>query len=178
MSDIERMTPEEAAEMYRRKLIDAKSQIGAEDWFAVHRDGDAELEARPIDRQDDREEGERITSDKWLIREPTGETYTVSEHTFESEFEDANQFTTRRFMIDLSWDAVDEDDPTVPTIPSSECHVYVDAKIHVPSDSIVSMDVVGTEQPVDGDDGEMYDALPMEMVYDSDRVSDVEDEEA
>jgi hypothetical protein len=153
----------------RRKYREATGQINAEGWIDVYRTGTATLEARPVDRQDDRDEGEQIESDEWLIREPNGESYTVSEETFESEFDDAGQYHMRRFQIDLSWDAIGADDDSVPTIAGKDCYVYVDAQIHVPTDSVVAMDVVGVELG----DNEQYDSLPLDALYDSDRVADV-----
>lgn len=152
-------------------------QVGAEDWINVIHNDDTELEARPVERQNNIQEGERITSDAWVIREQNGETYTVSEETFEEAFDTASSYHRQRFRLDLSWDDVDADDETVPTIHGATCYVYVDAKIDVARDSIVSMDVERVEYEYDNTDNELYDAIPMEAFMDSDMVAVVTDEE-
>jgi len=172
MSDMDRT--DELVE-YRRKYRDALTQLSAEGWIDVVRDGDDEIEARPIDRQDDRDEGERIESDTWLIRENNGETYVIDGETFESEFTSAGRFHERQFCFDLSWDDHQPDDGSGPTVSGATARVFVTATIDVSRDSVISMEVNGVEYQVGDETTHALDAIPMEMIYDSDKVYDVED---
>jgi len=76
-SDDEEQTLEIPSDKYE-VFMDAFSQANAEDWIPVARHDTEAVEARPVDRQDGRAEGSRIETDQWLIRDHSGETYTVS----------------------------------------------------------------------------------------------------
>jgi hypothetical protein len=168
--DLERY--ERFREGYTQKL--------AEGWFPVIRHDEEPVEARPVDRQDDIYEGERTESDQWLIREDTGETYTVSNEVFEERYAEQGSLRTERFAMDLSWDkqAVDEVMGEEIEMTGMEIVAEVSALIDVRTQSVVSFTMINVS--LAQDNWQDMDGIPVELLYDSpmfNRMEDIEREE-
>lgn len=161
------------------KLMDAFSQVNAEGWIPVLRHDEEPVEARPVDRQDERAEGARIYSDQWLIRDHSGETYTVSEDTFEEHYESQGEYRTERFLVDLSWTdddyEVPEDAPDDVDVAGWTIVAEMVAHIHVPTQTVRRLIVVRCD--LKQSNYANMDGIPVELLHDSPRFSAVEDEE-
>jgi hypothetical protein len=154
-----------------QRLRQDSLQMQAEDWFDVTRVRSDSLEARPVERQDGREEGERIESDEWLIREPNGDTYIVDAETFDDFFETMSTTRTETVRIDLSRDTVETDAGF--TVSGFEAVVECEATIDVRTDCVVSLDV----QRVVTEDGEVDGGIPIELFDDHPNISIESDDE-
>ena len=148
------------------ELREQRSQLYGEDWVDVARRGDQTVRARPVERQDGREEGELIESDKWLIEDVNGETYTVDEDTYNEHYDSV---VTRRFRIDLSVEPEDIEEEFI--IEGNECFVDVTAYINVVNQTVIKMYV---EQAVNVDEDWTGDALPIEWLLDNDDIIELE----
>jgi hypothetical protein len=160
-------TIEISYEKYRR-LADARSQMIGEEWMDVARVDDETVRARPVERQEGRAEGELITSDQWLIEDVNGETYTVSEQTFEDKYD---SLVTERFAIDLSIDEIETDD-SEPNISGSEVVLDVIAHIDLPHHVIDHIDIQRVYF-----EGQEIDGLPMEVFEDHPDISRIQEDE-
>jgi hypothetical protein len=166
-------------EKYER-LRDGFLQNNAEGWFPVIRLDDEPVEARPVERQDDIYEGERTESDQWIIREDTGETYTVSDEVFEDRYEEQGSLRTERFAVDLSWDGEVEDDELEDDIEIDgwDLVAEVAALIDVRTQTVKSLNMVNVS--LGQDNWQDMDGIPLELLYDSpmfNRMEDVESQE-
>lgn len=149
---------------YRQEI----RQNRAEGWIEARRTGSGLVEVRPASRLDDIHEGERIDPDQWLVREGNGETYVVSRDTFESEFE--TNIESEEVAIDLSFDDVETDEFS---IEGESVIVVGTAYINRKTDMIRSIDIDSTyfdDYIVDG-------GMPLEVVADSPRINDTDDDE-
>lgn len=169
-------TIEVSYEKYDR-LMDAFSQVNAEGWIPVLRHDEEPVEARPVDRQDERAEGARIYSDQWLIRDHSGETYTVNEHTFEERYEMQGEYRTEKFLVDLSWTDDDyetpEDAPDDVDIEGWTIVAEVVAHIHVPTQTVRRFLI--TRCDLKQSNYTNMDGIPVELLHDSPQFSTVED---
>jgi len=165
-------------EKYER-MREGYMQANAEGWFPVIRRDDSPVEARPVDRQDDIYEGERTESDQWIIREDTGEVYTVSDDVFEENYDTQGSLRTERFVVDLSWDGdVDGEVPDDVEIEGWTVVAEVAALIDVETQGVVSFDVIS----VDLGKSNYHDMpdIPLELLHDSpmfNRMEDIESQE-
>lgn len=155
------------AEKYHR-LEEARSQLFGEDWMDVARIDDEPIRARAVERQNGRTEGELITSDSWLIEDVNGETYTVSDQTFEEKYDSV---VTEQFVMDLSIDPVETEDD-VPEIGGREVVAEVTAHVDLAQQSITSLFIDRVSI-----DGTVVDSLPLELMKDHEDISSVETEE-
>lgn len=179
MSETDDETVEVQYDQYER-MRDGYIQCNAEGWFPVIRRDNDPVEARPVDRQEDIYEGERTESGQWLIREPNGETYTISNEVFEERYDEQGSLRTERFAVDLSWDGTVGDD-----VPDDEIEfegwtvvAEVAAIIDVRTQSVVSLDVIRVD--LEQDNWQGMDGIPLELLYDSpmfNTVSDATDSE-
>jgi len=160
------------------RLRDAFSQVNAEGWMPVLRHDEVPVEARPVDRQDERAEGARIESDQWLIRDHSGETYTVSEGTFEDRYETQGEYRTERFLVDLSWTDEDydvpDDAPDDIEIEGWDVVAEMVAHIHVPTQTVRRFLV--TRVDLKQDNYQNMDGIPLELLYDSPQFATRENE--
>lgn len=166
-------------ERYER-FREGYTQVIAEDWFPVIRHDEEPVEARPVDRQNDIHEGERTESDQWLIREDTGETYTVSNEVFEERYAEQRSLRTECFAMDLSWDeqAVGEAMGEEIEMAGMEIVAEVSALIDVRTQSVVSFKMINVS--LAQDNWQDMDGIPVELLYDSpmfNRMKDIEREE-
>lgn len=169
--DDEQKTVEITVEQYDR-LFDARSQLVGEGWMDVVRVDNETVRARPVDRQEGRMEGERITSDQWLIEDVNGETYTVSEKTFEDKYE---SLVTERFAIDLSFDDVPvegDDGEDLPDMKGRDVAVEVTAHIDLRRDVITRLTI--DRCVTDLSEGE---GLPMEIFEDHPDINRITEDE-
>lgn len=161
------------------KLMDAFGQANAEGWMPVSRHDEESVEARPVDRQDDRMEGARIETDQWLIREANGETYTVSDATFEEKYEMQGEFRSERFLVDLSWTDEDydlpDDAPDDIDVEGWTIVAEVVAHIHVPTQTARRFTVVRCD--LKQSNYTQMDGIPVELLHDSPQFSTAEDTE-
>jgi len=171
-------TIEVSYEKYDR-LMDAFSQVNAEGWMPVLRHDEEPVEARPVDRQDERAEGARIESDQWLVRDHSGETYTVSAATFEDRYEMQGEYRTEKFLVDLSWTDEDyetpEDAPEDVDVAGWTIVAEVVAHIHVPTQTVRRLLI--TRCDLKQSNYANMDGIPVELLHDSPRFSAVEDTE-
>lgn len=157
-------------EKYER-LRDGYLQNNAEGWFPVIRLDDEPVEARPVERQEDIYEGERTESDQWLIREDTGETYTVSSEVFEERYAQQGSLRTERFAVDLSWDgSVPENVTSKMGYEGVEVEGWtvvaeVSALIDVQTQTVKSLDMINVS--LEQDNWQDMDGIPIELLYDS-----------
>jgi len=165
--DDEQETVEIPVEQYER-LFDARSQLVGEGWMDVARLDDETVRARPVERQEGRREGELITSDAWLIEDVNGETYTVSEKTFEEKYD---SLVTEQFVMDLSVDPIETEEGE-PDIGGTEIIVEMTAHIDLPHHVVdhLSIDRVYFE-------GEVLDGLPIEVLEDHEKINRAETED-
>lgn len=161
------------------KFMDAFSQANAEGWMPVARHDSEPVEARPVDRQEERAEGARIETDQWLIRDHSGETYTVSDHTFEENYEMQGEYRTERFLADLSWTEDDyempEDAPEDVDVAGWTIVAEVVAHIHVPTQSVRRLNIERVD--LKQSNYTNMDGIPVELLHDSPRFSTKTDQE-
>lgn len=138
-------------------LRDSRSQMVGEGWVNIGRIDDENYRARPVDRQEGRGEGELVESDEWLIEDVNGETYTVSDETFQEKYD---TIVTEQVTADLSIDPV-ETEPGEPDIGGTEIIVEMTAYIDLPHQVVdnFSVDRVSV-------DGNIIDGLPLEVLED------------
>lgn len=158
-------------------MRDALRQSNAEGWIPVVRRDDDAIEARPVDRQNDLVEGERIESDHWLIREENGDTYTVSQETFDDRYEMSGSLRSEQFVMDLSYEnetmeLPDDEDVVVEGV---DVVAEVSAIIHVPTQTVVTMEIGVVDYKQDNYRG--MEGIPLELLYDSPLFNQREDDD-
>lgn len=164
-------TVEVTADKYQR-LTNARSQVIGEGWMDVVRIDDETVRARPVDRQEGRMEGERITSDVWMIEDVNGEVYAVSEKTFEDKYD---SLVTERFAIDLSFDDVPvegEDGEDLPDMKGRDVVVEVTAHIDLRRDVITRLTIGRCVTDLSEGEG-----LPMEIFEDHPDINRITEDE-
>jgi len=157
-----------------KTLLDGFQQSNAEGWFDVARTDGGQLQARPVARQSDRTEGSEITSDQWLIKEPTGDVYTVSDATFEDAFDSNVRF--EQFVVDFSTDdeVLSDTDEEI-TVDGWNVVATVTAKIDIVTQSVVSIHIDSVDFNQDQHRG--LDGLPIEVLEDSPQFNKITDDD-
>lgn len=150
-------------------LKDAYMQMRCEGWINVRRESTDAVEARPVDRQEERKEGEYITSDQWVIREENGDTYTVSGETFNDVFY-TDPIETRDFMLDLSFKTETEDGEV---LMSRDDRVKMRAYVNMTTSVVEEIDVIGSTV---GDTDEWYDGVSIDLLKDHPDVTPIEND--
>lgn len=131
----------------------------ADEWIPAFRNDDV-LIVKPVDSQDDRPEGGLIETDEWLVRDLHGETYTVSDETFEDAFEYANSHAVDRLEFELPFAFVDKAENFLDS--NQTLTLVVDALYRVSDQSYTTFDVVEIEVGDDTFEG----SIPMEVIED------------
>lgn len=161
-------------------LMDAYRQVNSESWIPVRRsDKMQQIEARPVDRQGDRVEGARIVSDRWLLREENGETYTVSDDVFEEKYEMVRSLRTERFRVDLSWhgtvEGAEGQPPDKVELEGWNVVAEVVAVIDVKKQMVTQFTVVNVS--LAQDNWRNMDGIPVEILHDSPQFTVVDDDD-